>query len=289
MEGSSSNFVELDWRELTEEVSLLVSSGEKVKLWEKGDAPDLCDIVNSHNKEEGENFCQQLRLRLGKVDESWKSKDLYIQFSLNGVEYFTKGKVVEVLGNEDFWFELNPHVFKVEKRENERLLTYPHYQVYAYFKIRKNPDAGNLIFLNKHIENNHQAFKKFQELSNEEILEAQDRVESDQEDELIGFRVLDLSSTGVSFLVNEREKNYFKKNEDMLNVTLLFEKDVFNLNSAKMIYNVDYVNPRVGNLPMGKIGFTFAKDENLASMVEKLIEETNSEANIQKDFENFVE
>ncbi|MCO4792898.1 MAG: hypothetical protein KC493_04250 [Bacteriovoracaceae bacterium] len=289
MEASSSNFIELDWTELIEDISNLVASKEKVKIWEKGDAPDLCEVINSHSNEEGEAFCQQLRLRLGKVDESWKEKELFLQFTLNGLEYFTKGNVVEVLGNEDFWFEMSPHVFKVEKRGNERLLTYPHFQVYSYFKIQKQPDTENLVFLNKHIEANHNAFKKFQELTNEEILEAQDRVESDQDDELIGFRVLDLSNSGVAFLVNEKEKDYFTDTSSDLNITLLFEKEVFNLSSAKMVYNVDYVNPRMGNLPMAKIGFTFGETPELTTLVNKKIEESESEENIQKDFENFVD
>ncbi len=287
MEGSS-NFVELDWAELTEDISSLVASHAQVKLWEKGDLPDLCEVVNSHSNEEGEEFCQQLRLRLGKVDESWMSKDLFMQFSLGGLDYFTKGKVVEVLGNEDFWFEMNPHVFKMEKRGDERLLTYPNFQVYAYFKIQKQVNTENLIFINKHVEDNHKAFRKFQELSNEEILEAQDRVESDQEDELIGFRALDISSSGIAFLVNEKEKSYFGSDLGELNITLLFDKDVFKLSNAKMVYNVDYVNPRMGNLPMAKIGFTFDDNTDLTKLVELKIKESGGDE-AHKDFENFVD
>ncbi|TNE95338.1 MAG: hypothetical protein EP326_15420 [Deltaproteobacteria bacterium] len=287
MEGSS-NFIELDWAELTEDIHNLVASHAKVKIWEKGDLPDLCEVVNSHSNEEGEEFCQQLRLRLGKVDDSWKTKDLFMQFSLGGLDYFTKGKVVEVLGNEDFWFEMNPHVFKMEKRGDERLLTYPNFQVYAYFKIQKQVNTQNLIFINKHVEDNHKAFKKFQELSNEEILEAQDRVESDQEDELIGFRALDLSSSGIAFLVNEKEKAYFSNDIGELNITLLFDKDVFKLSSAKMVYNVDYVNPRMGNLPMAKIGFTFSDNPELTKLIDQKIKESGGDE-AHKDFENFVD
>ena len=287
MEGSS-NFIELDWAELTEDIHNLVASNAKVKIWEKGDLPDLCEVVNSHSNEEGEEFCQQLRLRLGKVDDSWKTKDLFMQFSLGGLDYFTKGKVVEVLGNEDFWFEMNPHVFKMEKRGDERLLTYPNFQVYAYFKIQKQVNTQNLIFINKHVEDNHKAFKKFQELSNEEILEAQDRVESDQEDELIGFRALDLSSSGIAFLVNEKEKAYFSNDIGELNITLLFDKDVFKLSSAKMVYNVDYVNPRMGNLPMAKIGFTFSDNPELTKLIDQKIKESGGDE-AHKDFENFVD
>jgi len=287
MEGSS-NFVELEWKELSEDISSLVASKAEVKIWEKGDLPDLCEVVNSHSNDEGEAFCQQLRLRLGKVDDSWKTKDLFLQFSLGGLDYFTKGKIVEVLGNEDFWFEMNPHVFKMEKRGDERLLTYPNFQVYSYFKVQKQVNTENLIFLNKHIEENHQAFKKFQELSNEEILDAQDRVESDQEDELIGFRALDISSSGIAFLVNEKEKAYFGSDVGELNITLLFEKSVFKLSNAKMVYNVDYVNPRMGNLPMAKIGFTFDENPDLSILIAQKIKETGG-GDAHKDFENFVE
>ena len=287
MEGST-NFVELEWKELNEDISSLVASKAQVKIWEKGDLPDLCEVVNSHSGGEDENWRQQLRLRLGKVDDTWKTKDLFLQFSLGGLDYFTKGRVVEVLGNEDFWFEMNPHVFKMEKRGGERLLTYPHFQVYAYFKIQKQVNTANLIFLNKHVEDNHSTFKKFQELSNEEILEAQDRVESDEGDELIGFRALDLSRSGIAFLVNEKEKNYFSNNLGELNITVLFEKDVYKLNNAKMVYNVDYVNPRMGNLPMAKIGFTFDEDAELSKVVEQKIKESSGDE-AHKDFENFVE
>ncbi len=288
MEEVNSNFIELGWGELSSRISELVSDSSEIRVWEKGDAPDICKVINSHSGDDDSEHKQELRLRLGKVDDTWKKKDLYVQFNLRGVDYYTKGKVIEVLGNEDFWMELSPHVFKIEKRENERLLTYPHFHVFTYFKLSTDSSVDNLIFINKQIETSHQVFQKFKKLSDDEVLKLLDSVDSELEEELIGFRVLDVSYKGVSFIANEQERTYFDGNENFFEMTLLFEEEVFSLTKAKIVYNVDYVNPRSGNISMSKIGFEFEHNHDLRRKVAKLIEESSSDEKSQKDFEDFI-
>ena len=286
MESSSSNFVELSWSELTETLEELVQHQSEVKLWQKDVSPDLCKIVNGHLEEEDEKT-QQLRLSHEKIDSSWKDREFFIQFAWSGIEYFSKGKVIEVLGNHECWFEMNPHVFRVEKRENERVSTFPSLQVYAYFKLAEDQGPSNVVFLNKHIEEDHSIFKKFEKLTKKEILEAQDSMESDKNDQIIGFRVLDISSNGVSFLVNEEESELFAQ-QSQYEFTLLLEGEVFYISNAKIVYNVDYVNPRAGNASMYKVGLNFELNQKLGEKVQQLIKDRDEDDKVLKDFENFA-
>ena len=221
MNKDNSNFVELEWSELSSRISTLVTDSGEVKIWAKGDSPDLCKVINSHGDDAEGERTQQLRLRNGNISDDWKPKDLLVQFNIRGIDYYTKGKVVEVLGNEDFWLELSPHVFKIEKRGNERLLTYPHFHVYTYFKLSVDSNESNLIFINKQIESNHQVFQKFKKLTDDEILKLQDSVDSEIKEELIGFRVLDVSYKGIAFISSESEKLYFKDSDKTFEMTLL--------------------------------------------------------------------
>lgn len=285
MEGPNSNFVELKWDEISDSLADLVSAGGAVKIWAKGEVPDLCTVTNSHS----EDTDQQLRLKNSHISEEWLEKDFYIQFDLQSVEYFSKGKVVEILEDNEFWFEMNPHVFRVEKRENPRVQTYPNFQVYAYFKVSQDSAGDNLVFINKHIEENHKIFKKFKKLTEKEILEVQDSTDVDKSNnEILGFRVLDLSANGISFLTNKKESEYFVDNQSY-EMTLSFEGDVYHLSNAKLVYNVDYVNPRAGNVAMYKIGLSFDRDENFAKRVDELEARQNDGGQVLKDFENFAE
>lgn len=288
MEGSNSNFIKLEWSELTEIISDLVGHGCDVKLWEKGSAPDLCKAVNNHSEEENGISKQLIRLRNEKIDDSWISKDLYVQFSINTVEYFAKGKVKEILSDGEFWVELNPHVFKVEKRVAKRLYTYPSYQVYAYFKVSSEGSAENIVFLDRHIEKNHQAFKKFKELTEKEILDIQDSTEVDSDNEVIGFRVLDLSSTGVSFLANKKESEYFTDGQSY-EVTILIDGNVYHVSNARLVYNVDFVNPRAGGVSMFKVGLTFDKSRELEIIVRDMLESEDNDTQVLKEFEDFAD
>lgn len=290
MDGANSNFIELEWNEITSSIAELVSVSGDVKIWEKGDAPDICKVINCHSEDEEGSRVQQLRLRLGKVDEDWKKKDLLVSYTLKGVDYYTKGKIVEVLGNEDFWLELNPNVFKIEKRQNERLLTYPHFHAYAYFRLSQDSSTDNLIFINKQIESTHQVFQKFKKLSDEDILKLQDSVDSEHDEELIGFRVIDVSYKGIAFIANERERDYFEGSDKEFEMTLLFEGEVYNLRKATIVYNVDYVNPRAGSVPMSKIGFQFEHNHDLRRKIKEVIDEQGAgDEKDQKDFEDFIE
>ena len=68
----------------------------------------------------------------------------------------------------------------------------------------------------------------------------------------------------------------------------MFEGEVFNLRKAKIIYNVDYVNPRAGVVPMSKIGFEFEHNHDLRRKIKIKIDESSDDEQDQKDFEDFI-
>src|SRR5690606_19023814 len=60
----------------------------------------------------------------------------------------------------------------------------------------------------------------------------------DDNNDVMGYRVLDLSSNGIAFLVNAREKVLF---EDLSEVglTLLYDRTTFEVKNSKVVYIVD--------------------------------------------------
>ena len=283
MEGSSSNFVELKWDELADRLSDLAKARGEVKLWSKGDAPDLCIVINSHSDNEQDNT-QQLRLKNDSYNQSAVNKEYFLQFSLDSVEYFAKGNIVEILSDGEFWIEMNPHVFRVEKRQNERLSVFPKFQSYVYFNVDKQAD--NIVFLDKHLERNHQIFNRFKKLTEKEFLEVQDSMEGVTSGEVLGFRVLDLSSNGVAFLANNKEALYFNGNNSF-ELTLSFEDKKFSISNAQVVYNVDYINPRARGVKMHKVGLTFPSNAELSKIIDHELSKGDHEYQVLKDFENF--
>lgn len=284
MEGSNSNFVELNWDELEDRLADLAKVQGEVRIWSKGQAPDLCHVINSHSDELEENT-QQLRLRNKLYGNESLGKEFYIQFSLDSVEYFAKGKIVEILEGGEFWLEMNPHVFRVEKREGQRLVTFPKYQCYIYFKVTKEKN-DNLVFLDKHVDRNHKIFGRFKQLTKKEFIKAQDSTDTISEEEVIGFRALDLSASGIAFLTNKNESLYFKAG-DFFEVTICLEDFRCAISDAKVVYNVDYVNPRAKEVKMHKVGLTFSESNELNSLITKELAKGVHEYQILKDFENF--
>src|SRR5690606_29469836 len=77
-------------------------------------------------------------------ENEFLNKTVLYSFVLNGVNYFGKAdfkkqdaKIFSLLCQEE--------LFKSERRETFRLLTYPTYQVYAYFKIDEEYHGENIV------------------------------------------------------------------------------------------------------------------------------------------------
>jgi hypothetical protein len=276
VESSKEKFTGLNLNEISSKVSSFTNSEKPIRIWSKEREPSLAFVRNFEKN--------NITLDISSSLEEFSVEDkLFINFAFNGVDYFAKGNITN-FENREIKLALKEEVFKSEKRQNERLLTFPHHQVNAYFKVYSDSDSSNIISLNRIKNEKEEVLESFAAERMKEVLN------NDAVADLMGFRILDLSSTGLSFFANNRETSYFASFEEGSNVefTLMFESKAFTLNCAEIIYIVDYVNSRASKVPMKKIGIQFNEDENLKKQINEFINEKGALREVDKSFESFL-
>ena len=150
--------------------------------------------------------------------------------------------------------------YKAERRGRERLLTYPHRQVYAFFPIETETEAEEggkareLLFLNRISPREVSMIKDFPLEHNNHL----------------GCRVLDLSREGFSFLANRIELAYFFQEDFLISEIILnFENDRYNLSQGRVLYHVDYLYPKAKEVPMYKVGMVFQASREFSAAIER--------------------
>jgi hypothetical protein len=264
-------------KEVVSKITSFIDSGKSIRMWEKGGNPSQVFITSlSENN---------LKVECKEEDSSWQDKTLLFNFTFNNVDYFAKGAVSSVAGT-ILTISLEDELFKSEKRMNERLLAFPHHQVYSYFQFASFAKSEeNVLSFNRSREMDEKVFESF--------LKDKQKHQNLSGDigELFGFRALDISANGVSFAANNQETKYFAcLDEDQdVDFTLMFNGEAYSLKKGKVVYIVDYVNPRARAIPMKKIGIQFELQEALKCKIDQEINESIESRDLEKDFESFLD
>lgn len=284
MANADLNFVKIPIVELVPKFNTLARDKGQVNLWYKGEVP-IKHRVNAF--ESGKSSM----LTFFKEDNfSIKPNvKVYYSFRLAGIEYYGVGLPVDE--KESFSLKLAGDVFRSEKRGKERLLTFPHHQVYAYLALpgakeqfRGAGESGNVVSL--------EGFRNpFKEIKREMLTDPVKnfiKTTLDESSDVMGYRVLDLSSNGIAFLVNAREKVLFEDLAD-IDVTLLYDRTSFEIKPAKVVYIVDSLTGSTKGNPLYKVGMTFPENDKLSNLVHRKLESSNAKEGAQQDFEDFID
>lgn len=280
------NFIKLNQEELSAKIALLVSEHSRVIFWKA--APRYY---------EGKATAFELRQRktyltIGDCNIHLRlvGERICFNFAVNDIEYFLRGKVMEQLeDNMQMIVELEEHCFRVEKRSRERLVTYPVYEVYAYLKYQKAP-SSNVVFFNKKEQKSRDFFSEIDNLQKNKLRALSDELHVEDTEDLIGFRVEDISSSGLSFFASTKEKENILDAllENSFSLMLNFEMQVFNLEEAHVVYKISYINSQFSGIPMYKIGITFKPSPSLKRKIEDISGITVDLVDYQKEFEEFI-
>ena len=280
------NFIKLNQAELSTKIALLVSEGSRIKLWKV--APRYY---------EGKAITFEIRqkktyLKIGDSNAHLHlvGERICFNFILKDIEYFLRAVVVEQLENNmQMIVELEEHCFRAEKRSRERLITYPVYEVYAYLKYLKEP-SSNVVFLNKKEQKNKDFFSEIDNIQKNKIRALSNELLIEDTEDLIGFRVEDISSSGLSFFASTKEKEYIldKLLNNSFDLMLNFEMQVFNLEDTQIVYKISYINSQFSGIPMYKIGITFNPCPSLKKKIEAISGITVDLVDYQKEFEEFI-
>tara|TARA_R110002072_G_scaffold534_1_gene3429 strand:+ start:41144 stop:41995 length:852 start_codon:yes stop_codon:yes gene_type:complete len=277
-----SNFIKLNEDEAFPKFTLLARKSAKVKVWIKGKESHIYKVKDVQ-KMKGE--LTRILLTVfseGEEDKPFIDNKVFIGFSIKDVDYFSEGTVSVNEEDQELIVSIEGNTYRSEKRANERLLTFPHHQVYSYFKI-DNKEDENVIQLNKTEDKEYINYKAKQK--EDQLKDLSKHV--DDISNLVGFRAMDLSSGGVAFTIASEYKGFFDANTTF-SFYLMFNGEVFNVVHAKLIYVVDFVSRGSSNARY-KVGLNFNPIVELSQQIEKILTSSNGIDAIQKEFEDFVD
>lgn len=279
------NFLKLTSKELSSKIALLVSNHDRIVFW-KTSPRYFAGIASSFTVQ------NRISLTLSKVEIPIRLEGdiICLNFVLNDIDYFLRGKVLQhSSAGDQITIEMADECFRAEKRSRERLLTYPVYDVYAYLKYKKAAKE-NVILFNKNEQKNRDFFSEIDNIQKNKIAAFSTELNRGDEEDIIGFRVEDLSSNGLSFFANAKEKEHVLDaiQEESFSLTLNFEMQIFSLEEAVIVYKMNYINSQFSGVPMYKIGINFKHSPSLKRKIEDVSGITVDLINYQKEFEEFI-
>ena len=143
-------------------------------------------------------------------------------------------------------------LFKLEKRSQDRLLTYPHDKYFIFVKLTQIAEGGHVVPFRKDDRKAIELIKKYEEETKQEKVGEGGYLEH-------GFRVLDFSANGVSFLVNRQERDLLEEQDFLSDIILKGPQCEFKVEGGKIESTIDFINPKAPGVPMFKVGIKFKK------------------------------
>jgi hypothetical protein len=265
-------FSKQDPSEKLSRLSLLGSSRGVVTVWLKGKKDKHEFSVHKYDKDREE-------LVLDGKEKLFKTGDIVLcTFELRGMNFFSEVIYLESISGYPV-LNFKGTLFKSERRNSFRLLTYPLYEVNAEFDLGKVYEGGNVVDL-KNRTNQTGLFKNFLKLVGHN--------EQDGDLAKLRVRVQDLSTTGIALHVGELEHEYFAKDLIYQNVVLNFGDETITVPEVKVVYVVDFIS-NDKNLKRYKIGLHFNNlPENVDDLIGRKINSLLRQNDNNKDFENFI-
>ena len=279
------NFIKLKPEELSSKIALLVSNNDRIIFWKT--SPRYYEGRATHFE-----VGQKIKLTLSNCNIHLRlvGDQTCLNFSVNDVDYFFRAKVTDQFDDhETITFELEDSCFKVEKRSKERLTTYPVYEVYAYLKFAKTP-ASNVVQFNKAEQKTRDFFSEIDNVKKSRLNALSEGIYHEESEDLAGFRVEDISPSGLSFFASQKEKELILDNVSGVKFSLVlnFEMQIFTLEEASIVYMINYINAQFAGVPMYKVGVTFKSSLGLKKKIEEISGITVDLNNYQKEFEEFI-
>lgn len=268
-DDNKAHFKELVLVEKKSKLSFVANQKIEITIWKKASSDKFKVVADIF-------LLEDLKLVLGPKTELNKSlKDVLYNFSINGVSFFGKGKI-ETIDNK-ISLNCENQLFKSERRQNYRLLTYPHHKAYAELDFEKSEVIeSNVVSINTK-KSTTGLFKNFLEL-------VDDNGDKDMKQPSLSFRVFDLSVTGVALLFDKIENDILKEKNIISNLTIKLDTHKFLVGKAE----VKYISKLDGNRGYSyKAGIHFLEmDTNLDSeigfIINKFLRDTD------KEFEDFL-
>lgn len=259
--------------EAKSKLSMLDNSQGNVTVWKKGQKEKF-----KYNVTNFDRTSMQLYLNAVKIDFNL-GESVLCSFTLKGLNFFAE-VVYQQSSDDNIFLKFNKELYKTERRNSFRLLTFSHFDIWAEFRPESMVEGENIIEFKTRI-GHTELFKRY--------LRLVDNQGKDGEDDFkIKIRVVDISATGMALQIGHLEEEYFKKDMVYENVEIIFAKDVVKIPRLKIVYIVDYINSNSG-FRTYKVGIHFENlptviDNKLGSIINNLLRDQD----FGKDFEQLI-
>ena len=283
-EANPEKFIKLEELDVKKKFLELALQKGFIKIWNKGDKTFDCLLESVSDGEEDLPIKVILSLKNIEIEDQWKNQTVFMYFTLKKSRFFSKGHIEEIKQGENLEMKIDKDLYKLDQRKSERLFTFPNHRVFAYIKLNVE-ENGSVISLNKPKDHLHDFFKNFQKQVLENHFNQSASLKKDFLEGYIGFRVLDLSNSGLSFLLNQIEADYFRKLKPGFKMLLNFNGRKESLEGCKLSYLVPYIDPKLGSLSLFKLGLSFKQIDKLT---ENPLQEDEESGVIIKSFADFV-
>ncbi len=257
-------FVELNEQEKQSKLRLLKNSS--ALLWIPKDYPNsfTSDIeIESTNK--------NILLLSDELDHLGDDK-LLLRFEVRGAIYFAAVKQIAT-----HQLQLVGELFRYEKRESERLLTYPHRKVYLLVEYTGSDNLAKNNILDIHSKDQGE----------ERLISMYNRLHKQKSELELKLRVLDISAAGIAILAGKQEVSILV-NQEFSSTRIIFDDCTYAVVVEKLLYSVEYLDVLTRKAGLYKVGLKCQLPDDLKVAIEKYLADAAERLDVMNDFEQFL-
>ncbi len=273
-ETVKEKFTKLNYEEGTGRLDALSLLHASIKLWQKGSHGQMVRTFASKNQ----GLAGTLEVQADSPLSFNSAIPIYFSFSLSRMHYFGQVKYQPISTSgiaHHYLLQLQSDLFRTEKREHERFMVYPMWRAYAFFSLPIQA-TSNVTSMHR---TNHQHDEQF-------VRYAKNQSYVDQEwGSMIGLQILDVSASGLSCLANGSEAQLLE-NRTSFPLVIRLKDATHRIASARVVHQVDYIDPRFQKVRMKKLGIEFLKPEiELSYQIDQFQSYTPAVNKLESSFE----
>lgn len=231
-----------------------------------------------------------------------------VNVHFRGLDYFFKGVLesceyktsIEQTSDEHCYFKIFSieKIFRIEKRQEERVLTYPHQRAYLYIEmpsfIETSENNGSressIDGVNNNVEKNNVLFFNRQKKSDDQVFiqYAKKRRLKIHNTHYLKYRILDISPVGVSFIIHRSEEIVLRDKNQLSDFIIKIDNEEVRIFKATILYVIDYLDSSFENIKMSKVGLQLHEKSIVLEKLLTDITPVNSTENDLDEFEEFL-
>ncbi|GEM_PF-4713073 len=232
----SEFFTVLTNSEAANKLKLLSKDSGKLIFFSGNEKELLTSTILSVSESDGDGTVVHLaKAFVGQEVKSSDQEELF-SFKIGGILYFGKS-IINKVEEGSFYLNIVGSVYRLERREGDRLLTYPHLDVYLVlpFANALAEKNDNVIFLNK---SDRQAQLKL----NDKTVLLLKMVDEKNWKKFSIYRAMDISIDGASILVSPVDTAHFEIGKLIENGFLLIGEEKYTISNITVLGCADYIN-----------------------------------------------